>query len=395
MVTARFKYSMKNIKARPSTIIALALTSWATAMAQFAPDPTLALDEITVTATRIAQPVSDVPASISIIRLNDLLNPVASLSDLARSEPGVSAPASFGATGNAPRNFPTTRSFNIRGIDGNRVLIQVDGVRQPEQFTFGNAQLIGRDYFEPSLYRTAEILKGSASALYGSDAVGGVLSFLSPAPGALLADAKRDVLAGTSVTYASANDEWTGTASAAGRKGKFAAVATATRREGHETEPNGSYPADPSEFTVDAALFRADYTPSAGSTLFLTGETFTKTTEASSPASSRAPSPARPAANASPATAPASATISRVAAVISATSRRASPGKTPKSARATSPVSPSPPERRRRPRRCLSHASGCVTPISATAAGPVPSKSRARPRSPAAPTAFSGASTAP
>jgi len=182
------------------------------ATAQFAPDPAIALDEITVTATRIAQPVSDVPASVSVIRLNDLLNPVASLRDLARSEPGVSAPAAFGATGNAPRNFPSTRSFNIRGLDGNRVLIQVDGVRQPEQFTFGNAQLIGRDYFEPSLYRTAEILKGSASALYGSDAVGGVLSFISPAPTALLAEAKRTVLAGASATYASATDEWTGTA---------------------------------------------------------------------------------------------------------------------------------------------------------------------------------------
>ena len=259
---------------------ALALT---VATAQFAPDPAIALDEITVTATRIAQPVSDVPASVSVIRLNDLLNPVASLRDLARNEPGVSAPAAFGATGNAPRNFPSTRSFNIRGLDGNRVLIQVDGVRQPEQFTFGNAQLIGRDYFEPSLYRTAEILKGSASALYGSDAVGGVLSFISPAPTALLAEAKRNLLAGASATYASATEEWTGTASAAGRTGRFAAVATATHREGHQAEPNGSYPADPSEFKIDAALFRVDYTPAAGRTLFLTGETYTKTTDASFP----------------------------------------------------------------------------------------------------------------
>ena len=270
-----------------NTLRTLALLATAalapTAFAQFAPDPAIALDEITVTATRIAQPVSDVPASVSVIRLNDLLNPVASLADLARTEPGVSAPAAFGATGNAPRNFPTTRSFNIRGLDGNRVLIQVDGVRQPEQFTFGNAQLIGRDYFEPSLYRTAEILKGSASALYGSDAVGGVLSFISPAPSTLLAAAKREVLAGASASYASATEEWTGTASAAGRTGKFAAVATATRREGHEAEPNGAYPADPSEFTVDAALFRADFTPAAGRTLFLTGETYTKTTEASFP----------------------------------------------------------------------------------------------------------------
>lgn len=253
------------------------------ARAQSASDPAVALDEITVSATRIAQPVSDVPASVSVIRLNDLLNPVTSLRDLARNEPGVSAPAAFGATGNAPRNFPAARSFNIRGLDGNRVLIQVDGVRQPEQFTFGNAQLIGRDYFEPSLYRTAEILKGSASALYGSDAVGGVLSFLSPAPTALLTEAKRDVLAGLSSSYASATREWTHTGSAAARSGPVAVVATATHRDGHEAEPNGNYPADPSEFTIDAGLFRVDYTPAAGRTLFLTGETFTKTTDAAFP----------------------------------------------------------------------------------------------------------------
>ena len=274
---------VSKISPRSLALLFTAALTPSVATAQFAPDPAIALDEITVTATRIAQPVSDVPASVSVIRLNDLLNPVASLRDLARNEPGVSAPAAFGATGNAPRNFPSTRSFNIRGLDGNRVLIQVDGVRQPEQFTFGNAQLIGRDYFEPSLYRTAEILKGSASALYGSDAVGGVLSFISPAPSALLNEAKRDILAGTSATYASASAEWTGTASAAGRTGPFAAVVTGTHREGHQAEPNGSYPADPSEFKIDAALFRVDYTPAAGRTLFLTGETYTKSTDASFP----------------------------------------------------------------------------------------------------------------
>jgi hemoglobin/transferrin/lactoferrin receptor protein len=251
--------------------------------AQPASAAAIQLDEITVSATRIAQPVSDVPASVSVIRLNDLLNPVASLRDLGRSEPGVSAPAGFGATGNAPRNFPSARSFNIRGLDGNRVLIQVDGVRQPEQFTFGNAQLIGRDYFEPSLYRTAEILKGSASALYGSDAVGGVLSFLSPAPATLLADARRDLLAGLSSTYASATEEWTHTASLATRSGRLAALVTATHRNGHQPEPKGNYPADPSSFTIDAALFRADFSAAPGRTFFLTAETFTKTTDAAFP----------------------------------------------------------------------------------------------------------------
>jgi hemoglobin/transferrin/lactoferrin receptor protein len=273
---------MTNATKYPATLL-IALAIAGAARAQTATDPVVALDEITVSATRIAQPVSDVPASVSVIRLNDVLNSVGSLRDLAKAEPGVSTPTAYGATGNAPRNFPTARSFNIRGLDGNRVLIQVDGVRQPEQFTFGNAQLIGRDYFEPSLYRTAEILKGSASALYGSDAVGGVLSFISPAPTAVLTESKRDFLGGVSSTYASATEEWTNTASAAARSGAVAALATATHRTGHETEPKGSYPADPSSFTIDAGLFRADFTPVAGSLLFLTGETFTKKTDASFP----------------------------------------------------------------------------------------------------------------
>jgi len=219
------------------------------------------------------------PSSVSTISST----PSPSLADLARAEPGVSA-AAFGATGNAPRNFPTTRSFNIRGLDGNRVLIQVDGVRQPEQFTFGNAQLIGRDYFEPSLYRTAEILKGSASALYGSDAVGGVLSFISPAPSTLLAAAKRDVLAGASCHLRLGHRGMD-----RHRQRRWPHRQVCRRR--YSDPPRGPRsraqrlhtPPIPPSFTVDAGLFRVDYTPAAGRTLFLTGETFTKTTHASFP----------------------------------------------------------------------------------------------------------------
>jgi len=60
-------------------------------------------------------------------------------------------------------------------------------------------------------------------------------------------------------------------------------VATATYRDGHEAEPNGTYPADPSTFRIEAGLFRADYTPAAGRTYFVTAETFTKTTHAAFP----------------------------------------------------------------------------------------------------------------
>ncbi|MGQ2932221.1 MAG: TonB-dependent receptor plug domain-containing protein, partial [Sphingopyxis sp.] len=91
------------------------------------------------------------------------------IKDLVRFEPGVSVrrqPARFGAalgsTGRAGNE-----DFTIRGIGGNRVLIQVDGVRVPMGFSFG-AQSVGRgDSVDIGLVKSVEILRGPASALYG------------------------------------------------------------------------------------------------------------------------------------------------------------------------------------------------------------------------------------
>ncbi|WP_447516061.1 TonB-dependent receptor plug domain-containing protein, partial [Clostridioides difficile] len=83
-------------------------------------------------------------------------------------EPGISVPrgptrfgAALGPTGRAGNE-----GFVIRGIGGNRVLIQVDGVRGPDGFSFG-AQSTGRgDYVDLGLVKSVEILRGPASALY-------------------------------------------------------------------------------------------------------------------------------------------------------------------------------------------------------------------------------------
>jgi hemoglobin/transferrin/lactoferrin receptor protein len=148
-----------------------------TAHAQSASDPAIALDEITVSATRIAQPVSEVPASVSVIRLNDLLNSVTSLRDLARGEPGVSAPAAFGATGNAPRNFPTARSFNIRGLDGNRVLMRrtLSGRLRPAGEHAGS---YAAPYADGGLHRSLSSRVGDGAS--GSAAAGSSASRSSP-----------------------------------------------------------------------------------------------------------------------------------------------------------------------------------------------------------------------
>ena len=122
---------------------------------------------ITVTATRTAIDVVDAPATVTVINQEQIADEMATdVRDIVRFEPGVSvrrAPARFGAalgtTGRAGNE-----DFNIRGIGGNRVLIQVDGIRSPQGFTFG-AQEVGRgNATDVGLIKSVEILRGPASA---------------------------------------------------------------------------------------------------------------------------------------------------------------------------------------------------------------------------------------
>src|SRR5690606_39026694 len=144
---------------------------------------------ITVSATRTPVQAIDAPATVSVITDEEIADQLATdIKDLVRFEPGVSvrrAPARFGAalgtTGRA-RN----EDFTIRGIGGNRVLIQVDGIRSPQGFSFG-AQDAGRGgYTDIGLVKRVEILRGPASALYGSDGLSGVVSFTTSDPADLI-----------------------------------------------------------------------------------------------------------------------------------------------------------------------------------------------------------------
>ena len=74
--------------------------------------------------------------------------------------------------------------FSIRGIGGNRILMMVDGVRVPEAYEGGgtNGAVSGRDMVEPDTLRQVDIVKGPYSALYGSDALGGVVNMVTYSP---------------------------------------------------------------------------------------------------------------------------------------------------------------------------------------------------------------------
>lgn len=196
---------------------------------------------ITVTATRAPVLQEEAPATVTIITDQDIADQLATdIKDLVRFEPGVSvrrAPARFGAaigaTGRA-RN----EDFAVRGIGGNRVLIQVDGIRSPQGFSFG-PQDAGRGGFaDVSLVKQVEILRGPASALYGSDGLAGAISFVTSDP--------VDIIAGASVggfatsQYSSDDNEFAQTATLAGQTGNLSAMIAYTRRDFNELENRGT-----------------------------------------------------------------------------------------------------------------------------------------------------------
>lgn len=204
--------------------------------------PEVEVDPVTVIATRSETRVDEVPATVSVITAEEIERLlVIDIKDLVRFEPGVSVvsqPARFGAalgtTGRAGNE-----GFTIRGLGGDRVLIVVDGVRTPDGFVFG-AQSVGRGgYADLDLIQSVEILRGPASALYGSDGVAGAVSFTTKDPADYLRGGQA--FGGRArVGYASADESWTEGLSVAGRAGALSGLLAYTRRDAQETETQGT-----------------------------------------------------------------------------------------------------------------------------------------------------------
>ncbi|MEG3148738.1 TonB-dependent hemoglobin/transferrin/lactoferrin family receptor [Sphingomonas sp. ZT3P38] len=243
------------IDRQPSPLAArrrIALRASATALAcALAASPALAADTppadedrdlVTVTATRTPVLISDAPATVTVIDAETIADQLATdVKDLVRFEPGISvrrAPTRFGAA-QGVTGRDGNAGFNIRGLEGNRVLIQVDGVRVPDGFEFG-AQSAGRgDYVDLGTIKSVEILRGPASALYGSDGLAGAVSFVTSDPRDFLVGGKSVggiVRAG----YDSADDQFSETGIVAGESGAWSGMVAYTRRDGHELDNKGS-----------------------------------------------------------------------------------------------------------------------------------------------------------
>ncbi|MBH3414594.1 TonB-dependent receptor [Pseudomonas putida] len=210
----------------------------------------IALQQMTVSATRNAQDVSQVPSTVTVQTREQLdRQNVNNIQELVRYEPGVSV----GGTGQRSG----LNGYNIRGIDGERVLTQVDGVSIPDSFFYGPYAQTQRNYVDPEIVKRVEILRGPASVLYGSNAIGGAVSYFTLDPDDIIKPGK-DVGARLKTGYSSADDSWLTSATVAGRTGDFDGLLHLSQRNGHETESYGSH--------GGTGLSRTEATPEDGRT---------------------------------------------------------------------------------------------------------------------------------
>lgn len=171
------------------------------------------------------------------------------------------------------RRHGATR-VNIRGIEDNRVLQLVDGVRLPDYFNGGGPTNYTMSTASAPLVdflRQLEIVRGPASSLYGSDALGGVVGYLTLNPQDLLrAEAKYGLrLRGS---FFSASDAWSGSVIGALRGDSVEMLLGYGLAKGHETDnqgeddsfgPNRSTP-NPADTLDRGALAKLLWRPLAG-----------------------------------------------------------------------------------------------------------------------------------
>jgi outer membrane cobalamin receptor len=144
-----------------------------TAFAAEADQSAAVLEEVVVTATRMVEPLSKASASVAVVTAEEIAARGATrLDEVLQDVVGLHV-VSSGPAG-------SLSSASIRGSEAAQVLVLIDGVRlnSPQYGQFDLNQLpVALNEIE-----RIEVLRGAASALYGSNALGGVINIITRSP---------------------------------------------------------------------------------------------------------------------------------------------------------------------------------------------------------------------
>jgi hemoglobin/transferrin/lactoferrin receptor protein len=230
-----------------------------------AAEETLEMEVIVVVASKTPRRLSDVIGQVSVINADFIERyGVENIDNLLRYEPGLNVESSgtrFGAN-----------AINIRGIGGNRVAIEVDGIPTRDRFAIGSYSDGGRTLTETDRIKRLEVLYGPASTLYGSDALGGVMAITTWDPDDFLASGTKSSAYMFRGGYQSVNDSVFGSGVAAWGNDNNGLLFAATLRDGHETDNQAlaGTPQDKQDWDSADYFLRYTHDTQAGNLLRLT-----------------------------------------------------------------------------------------------------------------------------
>lgn len=253
---------------RMPILLACALAPLAAAQDQAPPDT---LDPIVITGQRAHKSGT---ATVTVLDAGALARQGAfDMQNMARYAPLVSVPLSASGSGNVWDSAGNT-GFNIRGVEGNRVSLQLDGIALPDAAPKPDASTLngfgmGRDYFDPETFRRVDIASGTTPTGAGTPGLGGAVSFVTKAP--------EDYVGPERSRYGEYKFGYDGSAgmrmhalTGAAAAGNVRMLAVLVHRDGEQLDSAGSAPVNPDDWDSDALLAKLSWTPLAGHRLTAT-----------------------------------------------------------------------------------------------------------------------------
>jgi len=228
-------------------------------------------DALSTSSEKSAATVYDSPGTVTVKSTAEMERQnINSAREFVRDEPGISV-------GNQPGRTGAT-NFVIRGIGENRVRLEIDGVKVPDfPGTNSGAGTYTRDFIDYDALKRIEIIRGPASALYGSDALGGVVSFVTKDPSDYLDLVGKDWYASVKAGYDGIDSSLYSTVTGAARHGRVEEMVLVTKRWGHEVDINSKVKdPNPQDYTTTNMLSKVVFNTFGAGQIKLTGEFFGK-----------------------------------------------------------------------------------------------------------------------
>ena len=171
---AVWRFGVNPMKTYKTALLsAISLSVLTPALAQVETDDVATQDTIIVEGSRLNQPITEIGSSVTIITADDIEALGFDFAvDAIASAPGVTVNSNGAFGGNA--------SVRIRGAASEQTLVLIDGVPVNDPSSPGGGFNFAR--LDTENIERIEVLRGPQSTLWGTDAIGGVVSIVTKTP---------------------------------------------------------------------------------------------------------------------------------------------------------------------------------------------------------------------